>query len=80
MHWGADLNAKEQQIVYDWVREKRTAHVEAFAAEYNMAMNDAFISEPASTRNFRKNYRVCPTSSSIWKTRTPPAFSGWRTG
>ena len=46
VHWGADLNAKEQQIVYDWVREKRTAHVEAFAAEYNMAMNDAFISEP----------------------------------
>lgn len=46
VHWGADLNSKEQQIVYDWVREKRTAHVEAFANKYSMTMNDTFISEP----------------------------------
>ena len=46
VHWGADLNSKEQQIVYDWVREKRTAHVEAFANKYSMTMNDVFISEP----------------------------------
>ncbi len=46
VHWGADLNSKEQQIVYDWVREKRTAHVNAFATKYNMTMNDVFVEEP----------------------------------
>lgn len=46
VHWGSNLNSKEQQIVYDWVREKRTAHVQDFTNKYNMAMNDAFVSEP----------------------------------
>ena len=33
-----------------------------------------------STRNFRKNYRACPTLKYIWKTPTPLPSKDWRIG
>ena len=50
VHWGSNLNAKEQQIILDWVSGKRTEYVQGIAAEIGYEMDEATlaaaISEP----------------------------------
>ena len=49
-HPGSTLNAQEQQMVLDWVREQRTAQVTAFVETYGMDLDEAAferaVSEP----------------------------------
>lgn len=50
VHWGSNLNAKEQQIVLDWVSAQRSEYVQGLAEEIGYELDEATlaaaISEP----------------------------------
>lgn len=48
VHWGADLNAEEQQIIRDWVKVQRTAHVQAMAERFGMELDEAELAKAVS--------------------------------
>ena len=62
VHWGSSLNSKEQQIIKDWVAEKRTEYVVGLAEEMGMQLDEATIaqaiSEPVQVLPDPSNYNI----------------------
>ncbi len=62
VHWGSSLNAKEQQIIKDWVAEQRTEYVLGLAEEMGMTLDEATlaqaISEPVQVLPDPSNYNI----------------------
>ena len=48
VHPGSSLNAEEQGILLGWVKERRTAQVQAFAEQYGMELDDAALEKAVS--------------------------------
>lgn len=48
VHWGSNLNAKEQQIILDWVSGKRAEYVKGIAGEIGYEMDEATLAKAIS--------------------------------
>ena len=62
VHWGANLNANEQQIILDWVSGQRTAYVQGIEEEIGYEMDEATlaaaISEPVQIMPNPSDYDI----------------------